>query len=177
MKSKTRNNNSSKVSGKRTNKRTDEEIVEDLVFRLKMRKRVREKDWKKNQYKKKKNKKTSFELLVDSLKEIESNGRIIGYGYKSIYPKIRIRKKRVVDDVKVGLGDRIYYMDVFVSKRHRIIYEQKKEEKRKREEDRKERLENGKSNPQDTKKRLSSIDKLLQSKVYKNSLMNTRINK
>ena len=30
MKSKTRNNNSSKVSGKRTNKRTDEEIVEDL---------------------------------------------------------------------------------------------------------------------------------------------------
>jgi hypothetical protein len=169
MKSKTKNNFGSNVSRKTNKKRTDEEIVEELVFRLKMRKQIREKDWKKNQYKKKRNKKTPFQLLVDNMKEIKSNGRVVGYEYKSTYPKIRIRKKRKVIEEKVGSSYKIRYEDVFVSKRHQYVYEQKKEEKKKREDEKKERIENGKTIPQDLKKRLSSFDKLLQSKVYKNS--------
>ena len=115
-----------KSTRKKKDKRTDEEIVEELVFRLKMRKLIREKNWKKNQYKRKKPRKTSFQLLIENLKvEKDRDNNINVYRYKSSFPKIRIKKKRVTKELKVGSGYKIKYEVKYLSKRHQLIYEQK----------------------------------------------------
>jgi len=117
-----------KSNRKKKDKRTDEEIVEELVFRLKMRKLIREKNWKKNQYKRNKPRKTSFQLLIENLKvEKDKDNNINVYSYKSSFPKIRIKKKRVSDEVKVGSGYKIIYKVKYSSKRHQLIHEQKLE--------------------------------------------------
>jgi len=156
-----------KSTRKKKDKRTDEEIVEELTFRLKMRKLIREKNWKKNQYKKNRPRKTSFQLLVENLKvEKDRENNVNVYRYKSSFPKIRIKKRRVTKEIKVGSGFKIKYEVKYLSKRHQLIYEQKLK--------REQQISvlksmTDKNDNQIVKRKKSTFDRYINSEVYKRS--------
>jgi hypothetical protein len=162
----------SKSTRKKKDKRTDKEIVEELVYQLKMRKLIREKNWKKNQYKRKKPRKTSFQLLIENLKvEKDKDNNTNVYSYKSSFPKIRIKKKRVSHVEKVGSGYKIFYKVKYSSKRHQLIHEQKLERQQQNsivnfETDNNGNLKN--------KKRISTFNRYIISDVYDRSKEETQ---
>lgn len=156
-----------KSTRKKKDTRTDEEIVEELVFRLKMRKLIREKNWKKNQYKRNRPRKTSFQLLTENLTvEKGKDKKVMGYKYKSTFPKIRIKKRRVVREVKVGSEYKIKYDTEYLSKRHQSTYEQRLRIQHQNS------IVNSKiDNNRNliSKKRISTFDRYIISEVYKRS--------
>ena len=172
MKSNNPNIRKPKSTRKKKDKRTDEEIVQELVFRLNMRKLIREKNWKKNQYKRNRPRKTSFQLLTENLTvEKDKDKNVKGYKYKSTFPKIRIKKRRIVKEVKVGSEYKIKYETVYLSKRHQYSHEDRV--KRKEQINQQKNIINGNNVYKSTNKRMSTFERYSQSYSYDRLLEET----